>query len=320
MALNPQQAQVGRMLYTLAVQRGVPPQRAREFVSAALAESGLRPGAVNAKSGAGGLFQLLSPGYRQRAQQLGGIQNPRANALAILPDYQRYWQQHPHAAPGEAGAGVERSGQGAGFYSRGLSQLGNLGGGPRPVPSPAQAPPGAPAAPGPQQTGLALIQALQPGPQHGDYSAVFQAVQQRAQAHAQQLAKHVELAPGVQQVPKGAAQIVQLAQKYVGTKYTWGGTSPKTGFDCSGFAQWLYAHAGKQIPRTTFDQWKQLRPATGGLREGDLVFFEPGPRGPGHVGMFIGGGKFIEAPHTGATVRISKLSGRPDYIGARRVQ
>jgi cell wall-associated NlpC family hydrolase len=273
---------------------------------------------VNARSGAGGLFQLLSPGYRQRAQQLGGIQNPRANALAILPDYQRYWRQHPGAAPGEAGRDVERSGAGAGFYSRGLSQLGNLGGGPTPAPSPAQAPPGAPATPGPQQTGLALIQALQPGPQHNDFSGVFQAVQQRAQAHAQQLAQHVELAPGIQKVPRGSAQIVQLAQKYVGTPYKWGGTTPK-GFDCSGFAQYVYAHAGVRLPRTTYEQWRIGAPVSRGqLREGDLVFFHRGPRGPEHEGIYVGNGQMLVAPHTGAVVRFESIN-QPGYMGGRRV-
>lgn len=127
MALNPGQQKVATLIYTLARQRGLPDARARELVAASIAESGLNPNAKNSSSGAGGLFQLLSPGYRQKAQQLGGVNDPRANTLAILPDYQAYWRTHPGAPAGAAAAAVERSGQGAGFYSRPLSQIGPLG-------------------------------------------------------------------------------------------------------------------------------------------------------------------------------------------------
>jgi cell wall-associated NlpC family hydrolase len=50
-----------------------------------------------------------------------------------------------------------------------------------------------------------------------------------------------------------------------------------------------------------------------------LVFFHPGPKGPEHVGIYIGSGQFIESPRTGLTIRISKLDGRSDYMGARRI-
>lgn len=132
MALNRKQQQVARQVYSIAVQRGVPPARARELASAALAESGLDPHATNRSSGAAGLFQLLSSGYRQTAQKLGGLYDIAANTNAILPSYKRYWAQHPNAAPGEAGRDVERSGEGAGFYSGGLAQLGFLAGGAAP--------------------------------------------------------------------------------------------------------------------------------------------------------------------------------------------
>ena len=182
MALNPQQQQVGQMLYQLAVQRGLSPQHAREFVSAGFAESGLNPHADNPRTHARGLFQLLSRGYRQRAQQLGGLDNPRANALAILPSYQRYWRQHPHAMAGAAGRDVELSGAGAGFYSRGLAQLGNLGGGP-PNALQSEPPTGrVSAAPDQQDIGRALLQAFQAGPSHGDLSNVYSLVNQRDHA------------------------------------------------------------------------------------------------------------------------------------------
>jgi cell wall-associated NlpC family hydrolase len=112
-------------------------------------------------------------------------------------------------------------------------------------------------------------------------------------------------------------QAVSLVKEYLGTPYVWGGSAPG-GFDCSGLLQYTWAKAGVNIPRTTYDQWKTGSPVKGKLRAGDAVFFEPTKAGPGHVGMYIGGGKFIEAPHTGASVRVSTLKGRPDYMGARR--
>jgi hypothetical protein len=103
---------------------GLPENRALELVAAAYAESGLNPSIRNKTSGAAGLFQLLSPGYVQRAQAMGGVDNPAANTKAILGDYVSYWKSHPNAAPGEAGRDVERSGEGASFYSNPLALLG----------------------------------------------------------------------------------------------------------------------------------------------------------------------------------------------------
>jgi murein DD-endopeptidase MepM/ murein hydrolase activator NlpD len=138
MILSRQQRRSAQTIYNLGLKRGLTPRRAQELVAAAYAESGLNPGAVNASSGAAGLFQLLSPGYRERAQQLGGLMNPRANTLAILPDYLQYWQQNPGAALGAAGRDVERSGMGADFYSRNFDEFSFLRAG-NPVPTRRQA-------------------------------------------------------------------------------------------------------------------------------------------------------------------------------------
>lgn len=134
-------------------------------------------------------------------------------------------------------------------------------------------------------------------------------------------------APGGIAVPpiagggKGATGIARVAARYIGTPYLWGGSSPN-GFDCSGLLQFSAAQNGIHISRTTFDQWKEGRAvAPNQLQAGDAVFFRGADsRGglPGHVGIYIGGGKFIEAPHTGATVRVSTLAGYPGYMGARR--
>jgi len=114
---------------------------------------------------------------------------------------------------------------------------------------------------------------------------------------------------------RGAVNLVRSA---IGTPYVWGGEKPG-GFDCSGLLQWAWAKEGVQIPRTTYEQWKAGRPVSKrALQPGDAVFFRPGTRGPGHVGMYVGNGRFIEAPRRGKTVRVSQLAGRSDFIGARR--
>lgn len=136
MSLSPVQQRVGDHLYQLARAKGLPDDRAREFVAASMAESGLNPQAVNKSSGAAGLFQLLSPGYRSKAQAAGGVFNPDANAGAILPDYLNFWRSHPSALPGAAGSAVERSGEGAGFYAKPLASLTGIGGGRETSPGP----------------------------------------------------------------------------------------------------------------------------------------------------------------------------------------
>lgn len=115
--------------------------------------------------------------------------------------------------------------------------------------------------------------------------------------------------------------IAKVAARYIGTPYLWGGSSP-SGFDCSGLLQYAAAKNGIHIARTTYEQWQQGREvAPNQLQPGDAVFFRGSDaRGnlPGHVGIYIGHGEFIEAPHTGARVRVSSLRGRSDYVGARR--
>lgn len=125
-------------------------------------------------------------------------------------------------------------------------------------------------------------------------------------------------AKGTGAVDAKGASIVEVARRYLGTPYLWGGASPKTGFDCSGLLQWAASKSGIQVPRTSQQQFKAGTPvAPNRLEPGDAVFFAKGGD-VHHVGIYVGGGKFIEAPHTGAVVRISSLAGRKDYVGARR--
>jgi cell wall-associated NlpC family hydrolase len=117
------------------------------------------------------------------------------------------------------------------------------------------------------------------------------------------------------------ARIVGLAHKYLGTPYVWGGESRK-GFDCSGFAQYLYRQVGVNISRTTYTQWKEGRAVRKNqLQPGDLVFFRGSDSVgglPGHVGVYVGHGMMIDAPHTGASVRVESVFNFGGYMGARR--
>jgi cell wall-associated NlpC family hydrolase len=121
-----------------------------------------------------------------------------------------------------------------------------------------------------------------------------------------------------------AITAVDEAKKYLGTPYLWGGSNPKTGFDCSGLVQWAYAKAGIQIPRVTYDQIDAPGAVAVDRRHlipGDLVFFSNSRAGVHHVGMFLGGDKFIQAPHTADVVKISSLD-EPyyarEFAGGRR--
>ena len=115
---------------------------------------------------------------------------------------------------------------------------------------------------------------------------------------------------------------VNTAKKYLGTPYVLGGETP-SGFDCSGLMQYVMKQNGISIPRTSQEQFKTgTAVSQNNLQAGDLVFFK-GSDGtstsPGHVGMYVGNGQYIQAPKTGDVVKISNLSGRNDYVGARRM-
>lgn len=99
-----------------------------------------------------------------------------------------------------------------------------------------------------------------------------------------------------------AAQIIQFAETQLGVPYVWGGESPGQGMDCSGLIQWAYSKAGVQIPRVAEDQQKTgTAIPVNQAQPGDLLF---NGNPAHHVVMAIGGGKIIEAPHTGLNVRI----------------
>jgi cell wall-associated NlpC family hydrolase len=127
------------------------------------------------------------------------------------------------------------------------------------------------------------------------------------------------------------ATAVDWALAQVGTPYIWGGETPGVGFDCSGLVQAAYKVAGVAVPRVAqnqFDAGPTLTPGTV-LQPGDLVFFGAGPRRVSHVGLYIGvqGGRtmMVDAPHTGADVRVEPFPSTPGapwgsdiFVGATR--
>ena len=111
--------------------------------------------------------------------------------------------------------------------------------------------------------------------------------------------------------------MVAYARHQVGIPYSWGGTSPSTGFDCSGLVYASYRAIGKTIPRSSWDQLHAGRPVGfGGLRPGDLLFTEGG----GHVQLVVSKNAAISAPQTGERVRyVPLVQLRPEFAGARRL-
>ena len=113
--------------------------------------------------------------------------------------------------------------------------------------------------------------------------------------------------------------VVAIAERYLGIPYVYAGASPSGGFDCSGLVMYVFAQVGISLPHYAASQYGYGMPVSQDqLEAGDLVFFDS----LGHVGIYIGGGNFIHAPHTGDVVKISSLSESwytENYVGARRI-
>jgi cell wall-associated NlpC family hydrolase len=116
-----------------------------------------------------------------------------------------------------------------------------------------------------------------------------------------------------------AMSLTRSAMRFIGTPYVFGGTRP-SGFDCSGYVQYVFAMFGIHLPRTADVQYYAGHRTVGGIRAGDLVFFQTYERGPSHVGIYMGDGRFIHSSSHG--VMVSRLVDRywaSRFLGAKRV-
>ena len=133
----------------------------------------------------------------------------------------------------------------------------------------------------------------------------------------QAVTRHFRAKAKREAVPLGE-KVVSYAKHLIGTPYSWGGSSPRSGFDCSGFVRYVYAHFGVSLAHSSFsDYLRGRRVGRWAMKPGDLVFFD----GEGHVGIYVGHGRFIHAPHSGTVVRISTMAGwyASRFDGARRL-
>ena len=113
-------------------------------------------------------------------------------------------------------------------------------------------------------------------------------------------------------------RVVGFARHFLGVRYAYGGISPRSGFDCSGFVRFVYGHFGIALAHSSFaDFVRGRRIGRWAMKPGDLVFFDDA----GHVGIYVGKGYFIHAPHSGTVVRISTMAGwySSRFDGARRI-
>ena len=120
----------------------------------------------------------------------------------------------------------------------------------------------------------------------------------------------------------GAATLVATALEFRGVPYVNGGSTP-SGFDCSGFVQYVFSQHGTALPREVRDQYRTgRRVGVNEVRPGDLVFFQTVSRGASHVGVAIGNGQFVHAPSSRGVVRVERYDGSywsMRLVGARRV-
>ena len=120
-----------------------------------------------------------------------------------------------------------------------------------------------------------------------------------------------------------SGDIIATALKYQGVPYRDGGSDP-SGFDCSGFVQWVFAQIGRELPREVRDQYdvgKKISRSQ--IRPGDLVFFHTVSRGASHVGIALDDERFVHAPSSRGVVRIERYTSdywKKRYVGARRVE
>ncbi len=119
---------------------------------------------------------------------------------------------------------------------------------------------------------------------------------------------------------KIATQLTRSALRFLGVPYVFGGTST-TGFDCSGYVQHVFAMLGVRVPRTADAQYDAGHRIVGGMRPGDLVFFQTYAAGASHVGIYLGRDRFVHASssHGVMVSRLSESYWAARYVGAKRL-
>jgi cell wall-associated NlpC family hydrolase len=117
--------------------------------------------------------------------------------------------------------------------------------------------------------------------------------------------------------------VLDTAMALQGTRYRLGGSTPDTGFDCSGLVRYVFLQQSVDLPRTVAEQARIGRHVDrAGIKPGDLVFFSTTGKGATHVGIALDGERFIHAPDSGAVVRVERLDApywARRYAGSRRV-
>lgn len=163
-----------------------------------------------------------------------------------------------------------------------------------------------------------------PDPQAGNTESVTGYGQQIVQMMQQQGAGATPAGPTGAVQPgttdnMGSTSAISAARAQLGVPYQWGGESAGKNFDCSGLVQYAYGQAGVKLPRTAQAQYDATTkiPAGGQLQPGDLLFYGTNAQNITHVGIYIGNGQMIDAPHTGADVRTENYKWA-DYVGATR--
>ena len=115
------------------------------------------------------------------------------------------------------------------------------------------------------------------------------------------------IGPAQGAVPSRGEAVARLARQMVGTPYRFGGSSPESGFDCSGLVYYSYSQAGAEVPRTSLEQFRVARKISlAEAQPGDVVFFQDQEK-LSHVGIYLGGGQFVHAPSSGKRVSLAHI-------------
>lgn len=119
-----------------------------------------------------------------------------------------------------------------------------------------------------------------------------------------------------------APRVIGTAEEYIGVPYRWGGTSPESGFDCSGYVRYVYGHQGVRLPRTSREQagaGQGITARLSSLRQGDLMLFAEPRRPISHVAIYAGNGRIIHSSSSGGGVRYDALDSRRGQWYAQRM-